>query len=476
MPDASDKALTQTQLSRMHRPRARERDTAATGGDLQYRDPTADPNPPDFADVPERRPSRAMPVTIKVDSLVIGGGPAGLAAATALARCGLSVALARPAAGSLPTASDTRTAALFPPVIRMLERLDAWDGLAPQSAPLIGIRVIDQVGRLLRAPSVTFLASDADLPELGFNVPNGALSRALESAARNAGVRLLDDGPVVLLDPAAGSAKATTAGASRVEARLIVGADGKESMARAAAGIEVRRWAYDQSALVATFKHGRSHRGISTELHRPTGPCTCVPLPGASSSLVWVERPEIVQQLQAASDDAFIDELRACFGDLLGAVTSLGPRRSFPLAGLVAARMGHNRIALVGEAAHVLPPIGAQGLNLGLFDVAALVSLVADASAREQDIGAAPLLQAYDDARRNDMRLRQGAVDALNRTLTAGFLPLELLRGAGLHVLAAAPALRRRLILQGLAPPGPLPDLMATEPRPPAHARSKKSA
>jgi 2-octaprenyl-6-methoxyphenol hydroxylase len=402
-----------------------------------------------------------MPAPLKTDILVIGGGPAGLAAATGMARSGLTVALARSAPAPQSSAADTRTAALFPPVIRMLRRLDAWDALAPSSAPLRGIRIVDQLGAFLRAPSVTFLAAEADLADLGFNVPNAALTQALEVAARTAGVLLLDDGPVVELAPASGEAEAVTAGRSRIAARLVVGADGKDSMARAAAGIEVNRWSYDQSALAATFTHGRPHRGISTELHRPMGPCTCVPLPGRRSSLVWVDRPGTIHRLQAAGEAEFLGELSSLFGDLLGELSHLGPRRSFPLTGLSAARMGSNRIALVGEAAHALPPIGAQGLNLGMFDVAALVGLVADARALGQDIGAPSLLQAYDDLRRTDMRLRQGAVDALNRTLTAGFLPLEMLRGAGLHVLAATPALRRGLIRRGLAPLSPLPALMA---------------
>ena len=159
-------------------------------------------------------------------------------------------------------------------------------------------------------------------------------------------------------------------------------------------------------------------------------------------------------------------ELAELLGGLLGDISALGVRRAFPLTGLKAETLARRRIALVGEAGHVLPPIGAQGLNLGMFDVAVLADGIARARTAGQDIGAPAVVEIYAQARSADMRVRQGAVDFLNRTLTSGMLPLDLARGAGLHLLAATPALRRRLMEQGLAPPAPLPALMRPDFRP----------
>ncbi len=407
-----------------------------------------------------------MPATLKMDCLVVGDGPAGLAAATAVAWSGTEVALAGLGPSSPSQQADTRTAALFPPVIQLLRHLGAWDELAPASAPLRGIRIVDGTGRLLRAPEVVFRADDIEKADLGHNVPNAALTGALTAAARRAGVRFLDDGPVGGVDAATETATAQMAGGRAIEARLIVGADGRDSVCRQSAGIAVSRWTYEQAAIAVRFNHTRPHRGISTELHRPAGPCTTVPLPGNASSLVWVERPGEVERLMAATPEAFMAELAELLGGLLGDISALGVRRAFPLTGLKAETLARRRIALVGEAGHVLPPIGAQGLNLGMFDVAVLADGIARARTAGQDIGAPAVVEIYAQARSADMRVRQGAVDFLNRTLTSGMLPLDLARGAGLHLLAATPALRRRLMEQGLAPPAPLPALMRPDFRP----------
>ena len=404
-----------------------------------------------------------------VECLVVGAGPAGLAAATALALIGADVALAGlPAAGEAapPAAEDIRTAALFPMVVQMLRNLGAWPALEAHCAPLLGIRIVDDTGHLLRAPEVSFPACEIGLPDLGHNVPNAALSQALIDTARTAGVALTDGGQLIALETGAGGAMATLADGSQVRARLIVGADGRNSICRAAAGIGVRRWSYGQAAIAVRFAHSRPHRGFSTELQRPAGPCTAVPLPGLSSSLVWMERTAEAGQLMAATPSVFVEQLSRRFQGLLGSISDLGQRRSFPLSGLAAETLARSRVALVGEAGHVIPPIGAQGLNLGMFDAATLAEHVAAARTEGRDIGGPAVLEGYARARAADVRRRIGAVDILNRSLTSGLLPLDLARGAGLHALAAVPALRRRIMAAGLAPSGPVPRVMlAAKPR-----------
>jgi 2-octaprenyl-6-methoxyphenol hydroxylase len=173
-----------------------------------------------------------------------------------------------------------------------------------------------------------------------------------------------------------------------------------------------------------------------------------------------MHKPEEVRRLLDLPDDQFLQRLSVRLGGLLGSLSGLSRRRAFELLGLVAECMGRSRVALVGEAAHAFPPIGAQGLNLGLADVAVLVDLIVEAHRSGGDIGSQRLLSAYDMARKAEVLRRAGAVDLLNRSLQPGIWPLGLARGAGLHVLAATPALRRRLMLEGLYPPRPLPSLM----------------
>ena len=272
-------------------------------------------------------------------------------------------------------------------------------------------------------------------------------------------MRLVTDGPVLDLMFGPDRVTLTLAGGRRIAARLVIAADGRNSICRQAAGIAARTWTYRQSAIATRFVHSRPHDGISTEFHRHAGPLTTVPLPGLASSLVWVDRPAIAAHLAGLDDAAFRATLEARLYGLLGSIGEIGARQTFPLSGLIAERLAKNRVALVGEAAHVLPPIGAQGLNLGLADAATLADIVADARSKG-DAGSAAALDAYHQARTRDVAARSLAVDALNRTLTSNLLPIDLARGFGLHVLGAFPPLRRALVRRGLEPAGPRPRLM----------------
>ncbi len=353
---------------------------------------------------------------------------------------------------------DRRTAALVPASIEFLRNINAWESLAADSAPLRAIRIVDDTGRLLRAPEILFSASDAGIEDLGWNIPNATLTTALQAVVGRS-VRLID-GPVLDLMFGPDHVTLTLAGGRRIAARLVIAADGRNSICRQAAGIAARTWTYRQSAIATRFVHSRPHDSISTEFHRHAGPLTTVPLPGLASSLVWVDRPAIAAHLTGLDDAAFRAALEARLCGLLGSIGEIGPRQTFPLSGLLADRLAKNRVALVGEAAHVLPPIGAQGLNLGLADAATLADVIADARRKGDDIGAAAALDAYHLARTRDVAARSLAVDALNRTLTSNLLPLDLVRGLGLHMLGAFPLFRRALVRRGLEPAGPRPRLM----------------
>jgi 2-octaprenyl-6-methoxyphenol hydroxylase len=387
---------------------------------------------------------------------VVGTGPAGLAAALALAGLGLRVACV----GAAPAKRDTRTAALFAGSITLLENLGVGEVCRQAGEPIHGIRIIDDMGALLRAPEVTFTAAEAGLQRFGYNVPNAALVEALRRRAAELPGLTLIDASVEQVVGGADGVELQLGDGRTIAAKLIVGADGRQSLCRKAAEISVRTWAYEQSAVTCTFTHQRAHDGISTEFHRPAGPFTVVPSPGRTSSLVWVERPTVAQNIAGLDEAAFRTALEERLHGLLGSVGEIGPRGVFPLSGLSAEVAGRNRIALVGEAVHVIPPIGAQGLNLGLRDAACIADCVADALATGGDIGAPPVLEAYGRMRRTDIASRIWTIDLLNRSLLSRAPPVQALRGLGLHILKNVGPVRRLAIREGLAPSFIAPRLM----------------
>jgi len=401
---------------------------------------------------------------------IIGAGLAGLAAATALSQDGFDVILAAPAYDAAAAAADTRSSALLPPSVQLLENLGVWQACAPHGTPLLGARLIDDRGGLVRAPEVLFEAREIGRSDLGANVPNARLSTALYAKLTVApGLRWLPTAGVTAVEPDAAQVRLRLAEGGWIRAGLVVAADGRHSIARAAAAIPVRTWDYPQAAIATSFCHTRPHAGITTELHRRPGPLTTVPLPGLASSLVWVEDPDEAARLAKLSEADFKALLEERLQGLLGAIKTVGPRALFPLRGLSAAQMAARRIALVGEAAHVIAPIGAQGLNLGLRDVAALSDCVADARAMGRDIGGPETLRAYIEARAIDVATRTVLVDLLNRSLLTDFLPAQALRGVGLQLLARSGTLRRWAMRGGANAPGPLPRLMRA-PSPRDHA------
>lgn len=396
------------------------------------------------------------------DAVVVGGGPAGLAAALALAATGARTAIAAPPHRPVGDKTDTRTAALFPGSINMLDNLGVWDALQSECAIMGAIRLVDDRDALLRAPEVLFEAREVGRADFGYNVPNAPLVVALERHCRaaNSGVTFIDTKGATHFAIGGDAVTITLAEGRQITTRLVAGADGRRSMARDAAGITTSTWAYPQSALTTIFDHTRPHGGVSTEFHREAGPCTVVPMPGNASSLVWVERPEVAERLAAMDEAEFRRTLEIQLKGLLGAIGAIGQRVVFPLSGLTPSRFGANRVALVGESAHVVPPIGAQGLNLGLRDGAALADCVRDARQRGGDIGGADVLAAYDKARRTDIASRVWSIDLLNKSLLSPLLPVHLLRGAGLVALKAIGPLRRLVIREGLQPSFAEPELM----------------
>lgn len=387
------------------------------------------------------------------DIAIAGAGPSGLFAALSLGGLGFKTICVGPAFSPDPERPDTRTTALMAGSIDLLKSIGVWEELAPFAAPLKALRMIDDTGRLLRAPDVYFSAGEIGPEPFGYNFSNHHLVRILHKrleAAPNASY-LASEG-VTDIAPGADRVALRLKEGRTLEASLVAGADGKDSLCRQTAGIDIQRWRYDQTAIAVNFHHTDPHNFTCTELHRPAGQFTMVPLPGAVSSLVWVERPTEASRLMSLSDAAMAAEIEKRSYGLLGRVTKVDPRAAFPLSGLFAKSLGRNRIALVGESAHVAPPVGAQGLNLGFRDVEALCSCLREARAQGRDIGADRTLDDYTKARRGDVFTRVLAADMLNRTLIAGFPPFQLARGVGLSLLKSVGPLRRFVMREGVEP------------------------
>ncbi|HEX4768948.1 MAG TPA: FAD-dependent monooxygenase [Lichenihabitans sp.] len=395
--------------------------------------------------------AEATAAGLRTEVCVVGAGITGLVLGLALAQAGIDVVVAGPPAGPAPG----RTVALLEGSIRLLDRLGLWPDLAGEAEPLRIMRIVDDTGSLFRIPPVSFRAEEIERPWFGCNIPNDVLLDRLAAAARlTPGLRLIDR-RLALARPGDEPAAARFDDGRGIEVELLAACDGRGSPTRKAAGITTRSWQYPQDALTAILRHDGPHDGVSTEFHTRQGPFTLVPLPGRAdaphrSSLVWVMRPEEADRRAALDPAALATAIERQSRRLLGGVEVEGPVGRFPIGGLVADRMAGPRLALVGEAAHAFPPIGAQGLNLGLRDVAALSDLVVAAKGRRADLGGEALLGRYERSRRGDVALRTLGVDALNRSLLADHAPIDLVRGMGLLALGHIAPLRRAAMRGGL--------------------------
>jgi 2-octaprenyl-6-methoxyphenol hydroxylase len=306
----------------------------------------------------------------------------------------------------------------------------------------------------MRAPDCVFHASEIGEAAFGYNITNADLMGALKAEAQRANVRMIAPGPLASLSASATEIRLKFEDGTELAAPLAIGADGRMSATRAAAGIRSLAWSYDQIAIAAGVSHQRPHHGVCIELHRSGGPFTLVPLPGNASSLVWVERKNEAERLLALSSTEFELEIEKVSRLALGRILDVSERTRFPLSSLAVREYGGSRVALVGEAAHAVPPIGAQGLNLGFRDVEALSALLATAKRQGDDTGGDKLLRDYTAARRGDIVSRTFGADVLNRSLLSGFLPLQAARGLGLYALGAIGPLRRAFMRRGIAPAG----------------------
>ena len=399
---------------------------------------------------------------ISSEIAVIGPGAAGLSAAIGLAQAGYQVTLAGPA----DLRQGTRTVALFEGSLRFLEALGLRDRVEAAGQPLAVMHIADDTVSPFRRPPVSFRASEIGVEAFGYNVENSILVALLLEKARSLknitrlehfaqDYRFEDDRVQISL-----------ANGTRIQTRLLVAADGAKSPARKAAGIKTQTWDYNQTALTAVLGHDFDHENISVEYHTRQGPCTFVPLPaqdGArhASSLVWLmSQREAARRAELPAAD-MEEEITDAAHFNLGEMRLLRPIKAYPIRGLAARRLTGNRIALAGESAHVLPPIGAQGLNLGFRDAAHLCeTLSATDGATLEDPGASEILDTYASKRQMDVASRTFGVDLLNRALLNHMPHMDLLRGIGVSALAGIGPLRRRIMQEGMSPQTGAPHVM----------------
>ena len=404
----------------------------------------------------------------RCDVVIAGGGLVGRALALALAKLapqGFRVVLvdAEPAQPSGSAAEDARALALSAGTRNLLAAIDVWPLLAPKAQAIESIDITDSAPNAALRPH--FLGFDDELKGAGaVMVEHGDLRRALAAAAaKESAIELRsaeratdfatdDFGVVVQLGSGA-----------KIAATLLVAADGKRSELRERAGIKCVGWSYPQIGIVTTVAHARPHHGKAVQHFLPAGPFAMLPLTGNRSSIVWTEEGERGKAIMEAGEDRFLDELTKRFGFRLGEIALAGPRQSFPLDLQIARSFVADRLALIGDAAHVVHPLAGQGLNIGMRDVAALTETVVEAARLGLDIGAVLQLERYQRWRRFDSAFSAAVMDGLNRLFSNDSAPLRALRDLGLGLVDRAPPLKRFLAREAAGGTGTVPCLLAGE-------------
>ena len=397
-----------------------------------------------------------MTATSQTDILISGGGIAGLTAAAAFASAGFSVQCVDPAPPITErdaAGSDLRTTAFLQPARALLDQAGLWERLAPHAAPLQIMRIVDAGGEVPEPRIVKdFNATDISDQPFGWNLPNWLLRREMLARLQemdNVDLRL--GTATTSLFTRTDEARVTLTDGSRTTARLVIAADGRNSPMREAAGIKVHTTRYGQKALAFAVTHPIPHENVSTEIHRSGGPFTLVPLPDyqgkPSSALVWMERGPRAEELFNMDVADFEREMTERSCSLFGPLTLASRRTIWPIISQSAETLYGERLALVAEAAHVVPPIGAQGLNMSLGDMRILLDL---AKASPADLGSRQMLETYHRKRFTEVKLRVKGIDMLNRASMVETPALRDVRAMGLNALYSLAPVRKTLMQMGL--------------------------
>ena len=399
---------------------------------------------------------------LKTDILIAGGGLVGGTLACALASAGFAVVVVDQQAprDGLEASFDGRASAIALTSKHVLDQLGLWAPIASDTQAINDIRVTD-------GDSPLFLHYDHDdigAEAFGYMVENRSIRKALHGRIGElANLTLRAPARIETLDCSSSGVQATLDDGLVVKARLIIGAEGRNSPTRDHAGIALTGWSYHQTGIVCTVEHEYPHDGIAHEHFLPAGPFAILPLTGNRSSIVWTERADLSPAIMALNDDEFLAELKSRFGDFLGDVKVHGPRWAYPLSLQYADRATDTRLALAGDAAHGMHPIAGQGLNMGLRDVAALAEVLVDARRLGLDPGDALVLEKYERWRRFDNTLMLAMTDLLNRLFSNDIAPLALARNVGLAAVNKMPPVKKLFMKHAMGVVGDLPRLMRNE-------------
>ncbi len=391
----------------------------------------------------------------QTDILIIGGGHGGLSLAALLGGAGANVIVVdpKPPPGLKDIKPSGRTVALMQSSINILKAAGIWDTLKPHVTPMRTMRIIDD-SMISRGPlEAAFDSTDIGLDQFGYNIPNGLLHAILADHTRSLKAveiqtpKMLHDFHV---DDAAVIARFDDK--TEITASLIIGADGRSSVVRSCAGIKAEKREYDQAAITCLINHSNAHNNTATEFHRPSGPLAFVPMNGNQSSVVWVETQAKANELLKLKKQEFQSALQDASQDVLGGITLETGPESWPLCSVKAKALTAQRTALIAEAAHVMSPITAQGLNLSLRDVAALAETLVDGMRVGLDPGDQALLRKYEKRRSLDINTRVFGVDTMNRIVSQDLEGIKGLRRAGLKMVHDIPLFKSTAMRIGLAP------------------------
>ncbi len=402
------------------------------------------------------------------DILIVGGGLNGPALALALAQTGHSVTVIDALAEKVrkTAAFDGRAYALALASQRLLAAIGIWERVADHAQSMLEIKVTD--GHAGAGPSPFFMHFDhAEIEEgpMGYMVEDRHLRRAFLAAMEaEPAITRVDGKTVVAQETGPGGVTVTLDDGSALSGRLLVGCDGRRSGTAARAGIKRTGWDYGQTALVCAIEHDLPHHGIAHQFFMPPGPLAILPLTGNRSSIVWSERSDTAQRINALDEAEYLQVLRPRFGDFLGNIRLQGDRFTYPLNLTIANSFIAERLALVGDAAHGMHPIAGQGLNAGLRDVGALAEVLTLAGRRGEDIGSVLVLERYQEWRRFDTAALAMATDVFNKLFSNDNPILRLGRDIGMGIVGSLPSLRRGFVREAAGLTGDLPKLLQGRP------------